>query len=43
MGVVPFVLAAAGVTGPITGGDRGQPFSAMPPGDLTHAAYAEAE
>ena len=43
MGVLPFVLAAAVVTGPITGGDRGQPFSAMPPGDLTHAAYAEAE
>ena len=43
MGVLPFVLAAAVVTGPIIGGERGQPCSAMPPGDLTHAAYAEAE
>src|SRR5580765_2580527 len=43
MGLLPFVLAAAVVTGPITGGDRGQPFSAMPPADLTQAAYTEAE
>ena len=37
------LAAAAVVTGPITGGDRGQPFSAMPPADLTQAAYTEAE
>jgi len=43
MGLLPFVLAAAVVTGPITGGDHGQPFSAMPPADLTRAAYTEAE
>jgi hypothetical protein len=43
MGLLPFLLAAALVTGPITGGDRGQPFSAMPPADLTQAAYTEAE
>ena len=43
MGLLPFLLAAAVVTGPITGGDRGQPFSAMPPADLTQAAYTEAE
>jgi hypothetical protein len=41
--MIPFVLAAAVVTGPITGGDHGQPFSAMPPADLTQAAYTEAE
>lgn len=43
MGLMPFVLAAAVVTGPITGGDRGQPFSAMLPADLTQTGYAEAE
>lgn len=43
MGLVLFVLAAAVVTGPITGGDHGQPFSAMPPADLTQAGYTEAE
>jgi hypothetical protein len=45
MGLLPVVFAAAAalVTGPITGGDRGQPFSAMPPADLTQAAYTEAE
>ena len=43
MGLMPFVLAAAVVTGPITGGDRGQPFSAMPPADLAQAGYTEAE
>ena len=43
MGLLPFVLAAALVSGPITGGDRGQPFSAMPPADLMQAAYMEAE
>jgi alpha/beta hydrolase family protein len=41
--LMPFVLAAAVVSGPITGGDRGQPFSAMPPADLAQAAYTEAE
>ena len=43
MGLLPFVLAAAVVTGPITGGDHGQPFSAMAAADLTRAAYMEAE
>jgi Alpha/beta hydrolase domain len=43
MGLTPFVLAAAVVTGPIAGGDHGQPFSAMPPADLTQAGYTEAE
>ena len=42
MGLLPLLLAAAVVAGPITGGDRGQPFSAMPPADLTQAAYTEA-
>ena len=43
MGLLPFVLAAAVVSGPITGGDRGQAFSAMPAADLAKAAYTEAE
>jgi hypothetical protein len=43
MGMMPFVLALAVVTGPITGGTRGQPFSAMPPAELTQARYTEAE
>jgi hypothetical protein len=41
--LMPFLLAAAVVSGPITGGDRGQPFSAMPAADLTQAKYTEAE
>ena len=41
--LMPFVLAAAVVTGPIAGGDRGQPFSAMAQADLAQAAYTEAE
>jgi hypothetical protein len=43
MALMPFVLAAAVVTGPIAGGDHGQPFSAMPPAELTQARYTEAE
>ena len=43
MALIPLVLAAAVVTGPITGGDRGQPFSAMPAAALTQAGYSEAE
>jgi hypothetical protein len=43
MGLLPFIVAAAVVSGPIAGGDRGQPFSAMPPADLTQAGYTEAE
>ena len=43
MGLMPFVLAAAVVTGPMTGGDHGQPFSAMLPAELTQAGYTEAE
>ena len=31
------------ITGPITGGDRGQPWSAMSAGDLSKAGYTEAE
>src|SRR4051812_30478412 len=41
--LMTFVVAAAVVTGPIAGGDRGQPFSAMPQAELTQAAYTEAE
>jgi Alpha/beta hydrolase domain len=37
------LMTAAIVTGPITGGDRGQPFSAMPAADLTQAGYTESE
>jgi hypothetical protein len=43
MGLMPFMVAAAVVTGPITGGDHGQPFSAMPPAALAQAGYTEAE
>ena len=43
MGLLPFLLAAALVSGPITGGDRGLAFSAMSPADLTQSAYTEAE
>jgi len=43
MGLLPFVLAAAVVSGPIAGGDRGQPFSAMAAAEVTRAAYTEAE
>ena len=43
MGLLPFVLAAAVVSGPVTGGDRGQPFSALAAADLSQAAYREAE
>jgi hypothetical protein len=38
MGLLPLVFAAAVVTGPITGGDRGQPFSAMPAADLSETS-----
>jgi len=41
--MIPFVLALAVVTGPITGGDHGQPFSEMTPAVLTQSAYTEAE
>ncbi|HZR24622.1 MAG TPA: alpha/beta hydrolase domain-containing protein [Vicinamibacterales bacterium] len=41
--MMPFVLAAAIVTGPITGGDRGQPFAAMRAADLAAAHYTEEE
>ncbi|HMB80932.1 MAG TPA: alpha/beta hydrolase domain-containing protein, partial [Vicinamibacterales bacterium] len=41
--MMPFVLALAVVTGPITGGDHGQPFSEMTPAVLTQSAYTEAE
>lgn len=43
MTLLPLFAAAAILTGPITGGDRGQPFSAMPPAELTQAAYTESE
>ena len=40
---MPLLLAAAVVTGPVTGGDRGQPFSAMAAAELSTAGYTEAE
>jgi Alpha/beta hydrolase domain len=41
--VIAFVLAAAVVTGPISGGDKGQAFGAMPAADLSAAAFTERE
>jgi hypothetical protein len=41
--LTPFLLAAAVVSGPITGGDHGQPFSAMPVAELAAAGFTEAE
>ena len=41
--LLPIFAAAAVLTGPITGGDHGQPFSAMTPADLAQAAYTESE
>jgi hypothetical protein len=38
-----FMLAAAIVSGPVTGGDRGQAFGAMPAADLARAVYTENE
>ena len=43
MGLMTLMLTAAVVSGPITGGDHGQPFSAMPPAELAQSAYTEAE
>jgi hypothetical protein len=43
MTMLSMLAAAAVLTGPITGGDHGQPFSAMTPADLAQAAYTEAE
>jgi hypothetical protein len=40
--MIPF-LAAAVVSGPITGGDRGQAFGAMPAGELSRSGYTESE
>jgi hypothetical protein len=37
------LLAAAVISGPIEGGDHGQPFAAMAAADLRQAAYTEAE
>jgi len=39
----PLLLAAAVVTGPITGGDRGQAFGAMPAAELSRTSYVEHE
>jgi Alpha/beta hydrolase domain len=41
--MIPFLLAAAVVSGPITGGDRGQAFGAMPAGELSRSGYTESE
>lgn len=38
-----FMLAAAIASGPVTGGDRGQAFGAMPAADLARAGYTENE
>jgi Alpha/beta hydrolase domain len=43
MTALSLLVAAAVLTGPIAGGDHGQPFSAMTPADLTQAGYTEAE
>jgi Alpha/beta hydrolase domain len=40
---MPLLVAAAVVSGPVTGGDRGQAFSAMPAAQLSAAGYTEAE
>jgi hypothetical protein len=41
--MIPLLIAAAVVTGPVTGGDKGQAFGAMPAADLARAAYTEQE
>jgi len=38
-----FMLAAVIVSGPVTGGDRGQAFGATPAADLARAGYTENE
>src|SRR5579872_299502 len=43
MTALGLLLATAVVTGPITGGDRGQAFSEMSAADLTRAGYMESE
>lgn len=40
---LPFLLAAAVITGPIEGGEHRQPFGAMAAADLAQAGYTEAE
>jgi hypothetical protein len=41
--IIPFLLAAAVVSGPVTGGDRGRQFGAMPEADRSRSGYAESE
>ena len=41
--MIPFLIAAAVVTGPVSGGDRGQAFAAMPAAELSRASYTEGE
>ena len=41
--MLPLLLAAAVVTGPVDGGTHGQPFGAMGATDLAQASYIEAE
>ena len=40
---LPLLLAAAVVTGPVSGGTQGQPFGAMSTGELAQVGYTEAE
>jgi hypothetical protein len=40
---LPLLIAAAVITGPITGGDRGQPFAGMTPGTQTESGFTESE
>lgn len=40
---IPLLIAAAVMTGPVTGGDRGQPFAGMTAAALAQSGYAESE
>jgi hypothetical protein len=40
---IPLLIAAAIITGPITGGDRGQPFAGMTPAALAESGCTESE
>jgi alpha/beta hydrolase family protein len=40
---IPLLIAVAVITGPITGGDRGQPFAGMTPAALAQSGFSESE
>src|SRR5580658_3249230 len=42
-GLAAVPVASPQLSGPVSGGDRGAPFGALPADDLTHAGYSEAE